>query len=262
MKRFITGLGIGLLFACAYAIGQGQLADQATSMTLYDENGNAFTFPDTTGPVIVNSTEIMVLKDEFPPSVASGEIGELGWNVFDGSAVVVLGETNHPGIVENLSDAGSGDESALFLKSSTSLGYIVPTDVANMTFILRVNDTADLNVWVGILEDVDSDTPTDGVWFEFRPGTSANWVTVTESADTQTANTTSVAVGTDWHKLEMVRLSNGNWEFYIADVLQFTHSTNLPTVASSPTFTVEKTTATNKSIDVDYFSMTSNVLTR
>ena len=260
MKKFLAVLG--LLFVAALTIGQGQRSVDGTSMTLYDENGNSYTFPDTSGPVIVNSTEVMFLKDDFKASVDSGETGEIGWTIFDGSSLPVLAETNHPGITQNLADAASGSESALFMGSSSSLGYIIPTDVANMTFILRVNDTADLNVWVGILEDVDSDTPTDGVWFEFRPGTSANWVTITESGDTQTANTTSVAVGTDWHKLEMVRLSNGNWEFYIADVLQFTHSTNLPTVASTPTFTVEKTTATDKSIDVDYFSMTSKVLTR
>ena len=132
-------------------------------------------------------------------------------------------------------------------------------------YIFRMDSIANIEVRIGILDDVDASASgiTDGVWFDFTPATSANWRTITEASNTQTLNASSTAVAAaTWYKIEMVRLSGGNWEFYLDDVLLFTHSTNLPTDALIPTYTVVKTTGADKSVDADYFSLTSKTLTR
>ena len=54
--KFITGIGIGLLFATAFAFGQGILAPQGSALTLYDQNGNSFTMPSTSGEVALITT--------------------------------------------------------------------------------------------------------------------------------------------------------------------------------------------------------------
>jgi hypothetical protein len=158
------------------------------------------------------------------------------------------------------------DESALYWGPSTSEGKVVATDIDRMTFIFRLASITDTEVRVGIFNDVNATASgiTDGVWFDFTPVTSANWRTITEASNTQTLNTSSTAVvAATWYKIEMIRLSGGNWEFYLDDVLLFTHSTNLPTVAVIPAFVVVKTTNPNdKQLDADYFSLTTKVLTR
>ncbi len=210
---------------------------------------------------------VVVLKDDFmSPNLDNSAVGELGWRFVSATPLEVAPQAGHPGIVQVVADGAATDEGALFLSRSTTIGLIFPTDIEHLTFYMQVDQLTDIEVRVGVFEDVDDPAAsiTDGVWFDFTPATSANWRTATEAAGTQTVNVTTTAVATGtWYRFDMIRLASGNWEFYLDGTLEFTHSTNLPgAVGVTPAFVVVKTTAADRSLLADYFSLRSKPLAR
>ena len=226
--------------------------------------------PDSSGTVHLDGALNMMLEEEFCGGGDSARrIGALGWTVFSGVVIELASVGGHPCLYTNLSDAALGARSGLWLGNSTGLGgFIVATDMARMTYVFQVDQLTDIIVQVGLFNDSDTANVTDGVYLEFDPALDAEFNGVTELADTRTAAATTVTVATGvWYNATFIRLGNGNWEFYVGvagatPVLEVTNTTNLPTGSTIPAFRVTKTTATDKSMTVDYWSAESKTLTR
>lgn len=204
---------------------------------------------------------LLVIDEDFlPPRESSGQIGSFGWGEFDGSVEQVAPQSGHPGIVRVLGDGALGSEATMYLGQSTSLGVIMADDVRRMTYWVQFEQITDIEVRLGTNDDTDTGFAgvVDGVWWDFRSATSANFATVTKAASTATVNTTTTAVvASTWYRLDMVQTAGGDWEFYLDGTLEFTHTTNLPTAAVTPTWTVVKTTAVDRSVLADWFSLRS-----
>jgi len=217
-------------------------------------------------PLDPPKTNVLVIDEDFmPPRESAGQIGSFGWGEFDGSVEQVAPQSGHPGIVRVLGDGALGSEATMYLGQSTSLGSIMADDVRRMTYWVLFEQITDIEVRLGVNDDTDTTFAgvVDGVWWDFRSATSANFATVTKAASTATVNTTTTAIAAaTWYRLDMVQTAGGDWEFYLDGTLEFTHTTNLPTAAVTPTWTVVKTTAVDRSVLADWFSLRSVVLGR
>lgn len=207
------------------------------------------------------------IDDEFCGSTESGEIGTSGWSITgSGSVAEKAGDAAHP-CLKTLSSSGVNGTIGRFHQGSASnTGVIIATDVEQfMAFVRPLSGTTAMEVRVGLCQDAANTAGgTDGVWFDFTAATSANWRTLTKSASNVEVNATSTAyaAGT-WYFLHAIRLTaSGNWAFYLNNVLQFTHTTQKPAVALNPCIAIETGEAVEKTIDVDYFLLRSNPLTR
>ena len=58
---FIAGLVIGLTIVCGVALTQGIKSENATSLVAYDQSGNSFSFPASSGTVAL-TTDIPTLS--------------------------------------------------------------------------------------------------------------------------------------------------------------------------------------------------------
>ena len=198
----------------------------------------------------------------------SNSIGRLGWATSSGAGtsapVVTAGVTTHPGIISLVTGGTSGNNNELHLTDTASKAFCDPTDIDHFQWIVRIPTITSVSVRCGIGQDIASTTfGTAGAWFQFDAAVDAdNWQTITRQASTSTTNTvTAVTVhANDWFLLEAVRLSGGNWEFYVNNTLQFTHSANQPTTACNVGAMVQTATGTARNLDIDYFKIRTKKL--
>lgn len=205
------------------------------------------------------NSSLLDIEDEFLRSGnESGEIGQLGWaQQSTPTNTEIAAVANHPGIVRTATTTTSGDFAALSLNAG-AVGAILPTDVELYIFIVRPITTASQILRIGLMDTITAATQVNGVYFEHNTASSANWRTVTRAANVETANSTAIAVtANNWYYLSTLRVSNGNWLFYLNASLQFTHSTNLPTAAVQPMVMASTLSAAPKSVDTDYFRLRS-----
>jgi hypothetical protein len=221
-----------------------------------------------------NEYDMLDQVDEFMTGgITSGTGGSMGWNVFNSisgaTLLPITAEQNHPGITRLGSGATSGNVTSMVMDGSPGIASVVAGDVTYFGAIVRPDTgSTSMSTRIGILNtSLTSGEASQGIYFSFLPGTSANWRTITKSGSGTTANTTSVAYtpGT-WYRLEMRKNNSGNWEFYINGTLVFTHSTaaNFPssTLQMVPGFAIETNSAATKTIDIDWARLRSGVLSR
>lgn len=217
----------------------------------------------------VNPETLIDLKDDFiGGSIESGEIGKLGWSFTGTNAVVAhtTASTNNPGIKNIATEAVINSPAILMLSNGVTDTSFIPSLLFDVTFIVNLPSVVDTKVRIGVSDDWTNYTnSTRGAWFVFNTGgtdeisSTTKWATVTRTAGATTFNNTTIAdvsAGTTIYKLRIVRTSSTAIDFYIAGVLMFTHSTNLPSAAVLPGIFVESLAAsTSKGINIDYFRL-------
>lgn len=205
----------------------------------------------------------MDIQDEFlGGTTTSGQVGKLSWILTSaGTAANSLqaGVSDHPGIFRLGTGATSGNNTRLHLGSAANVAVITPTQIDRFSFIVRIPTITTVSVRIGLGQDVSSATfGTAGAWFEFDAAVNANWRCITRQASTSNAQVSSPAVAVtanNWYLLEAVRLSGGNWEFYINGTLRATSSANQPTTDCNFGAMVQTATTAARNLDVDYASL-------
>ena len=254
----------------------GKLACGGTNLRVQiDETGltaaRAFTFPDIAGRVsIISDRNYYEQQDEFScgsitNTNTSNQVGVLNWGFTTSGTsapVVTAGVASHPGIVSLVTGATSTNNSRLHLTDAAATAFCDPTDLDRVMFIIRIPTITTMSVRVGVGQDISSTTfGTAGAWFSFDSAVNAAWQTITRQASTSTTNTSGVTVtANNWYMLELVRLSGGNWEFYINNALAFTHSANQPTTACNIGMMVQTGTSAGRNLDIDYFHIRTKKL--
>lgn len=220
---------------------------------------------NTTGSIKdwTNDYTQVVLEDEFIAGLTTtGNVGALGWSLGAGSLATKNGETAHPGIKTLSSGTTSGTIGRITLGGSATELTIVPGDISYIAFVVRpVSGTTTMSVRIGLLlSPSTSGEGSQGIYFAFTPATSGNWRTITRDGAGITANTTNISYSTGtWYFLE-IRRSGSSYEFYINNVLRFTHTTNIPTSVGVISLCIETNEAVAKTIDIDYFCLKSITL--
>lgn len=191
----------------------------------------------------------------------AGNVGELGWTITQAGTAVAptlqAGIADHPGIFRTNTNTTSTNNMRVTMSSAANTAVCDPTQIRRMRGILSI-PTITTGAWkFGLGQDISDAAAasfgTAGSWFEFVPATDAHWRTVTRQAGTATANNTAKTVNAgDWFKLDIVRMQNGNWQFAINDVLQFTHSANQPTTALNIGTLTHTLTTAARTMDHDF----------
>jgi hypothetical protein len=198
---------------------------------------------------------------------AGESVGKLNWrSTANGTAASTspASVADHPGIIQLVSGTTSGNDTRIHLANAATDDIYQFQDIRYFGALVRTTDNTSTRLKVGLALDGGDGTlaawGTDGVFFEYDSATNANWRTHTRAASTTTTNTTSVPItNNEWDQLEMFRLTNGNWSFWINEALVFTHSANLPTTVFAnivPAF-VETQTAAARNIQIDWTAFRS-----
>ena len=197
--------------------------------------------------------------------VASGTVGELGWNFYtDASSTLTAytGEANHPGAVY-ITALGASGIGSLYANAAA---YSLLNGVKEYRQVWWIRDpttnVGDNDVRFGILDNVSYSAHTNAIYFELDAsgGVSAtNWVAQTTSASSATSTDTGVAwANAVYHKFE-IWYTPAAVKFYINGALVATHTTNIPTTSDmQPCWSMQRVAA-NRNCVLDYYSMTMKV---
>lgn len=198
-------------------------------------------------------------------ATSAGSIGECCWTMSAsgtaGAPTFQTAASNHPGILRSVSGATSGNNVRWHFGNAANTGIILPAEITRLRYIVRIPTittmAAKLGFGVDISAAASSDLGTAGAFVEFVPASSAKWAYVTRQASTSTRNVDTGAdvVANNWYQFDLVRLQNGNWQFAKNGVVQFTHSTNLPTTVGNVGTLTHTITAAARNLDHDFFGM-------
>jgi len=202
------------------------------------------------------------IGDDFENSglVTSGNIGSAGFGTTaSGTAANAYqnGVDKHPGILRLVSGGTSGNNSRLHLGAAATTVVLVPSNLSRQRYLVSIPTITSIAVKLGFGVDLSAsaaaDLGTAGAFVEFVVATSAKWRYTTRQASTSTTNADTGAdvVAGNWYEFQIVRLQNGNIQFAKNGVLQFTHTTNLPSTGGTCGALVHTLTAAARSLDLD-----------
>jgi hypothetical protein len=203
-----------------------------------------------------------IMKEEFASiSTLTTTMGEQGWELNGVGAetgVLIDGEVDHPGIIRIGAAGGAGNDVDLVLNTNglETLNFFDSDDPFDMTMTVRIPTNTAAIFRVGAAADVTSNNEegSENAMFRFQATVDASWQCITRSAGaTQgpTDSTVDVANNT-WYKLRIVK-DGGTIRFFINDVNVCNHSTQIPTTALSPFYTIDVTGGGARTMDVDLF---------
>jgi hypothetical protein len=192
--------------------------------------------------------------------IGSNEIGEPGFGQGlggIGTFSYINGEANHPGILR-MNNASTSTMTIVPFSASSDPFEMGSDLFFDTTFILRVSSITDMSLLFGLASSRTPAGSARSACWSFRTSQSPNWQTATRNASSQTSNTTGTAVSTaTWYKLRILRDAASSVKFYLNDVLEFTHTTNVPSGSTNSIGLVVSHTpqvAVSKDVDIDYIS--------
>ncbi len=206
-----------------------------------------------TAPIEMLSPFSWFARDEFlSTGAASGTIGELGWQINNGTSASALATAGHPGVIQVTS---SGAPIVCFLITNT----IHVQDIQYVAAVIRpISTVADVNIAMGLLTgNPNAGVGTfSGIYWAYRSGSSPNWQTLTVSGGSTTNTTSTPAAVNSWVLLEIVtNVADATVDFFINRQRAFRHTTNLLSSTCSPFMIVESTGGVTNSIQIDKFLM-------
>lgn len=198
------------------------------------------------------------LQDEFATGIASsGNVGNLGWNT-TGTVTAAVSVANRIGLYNLSTTAVSGTVARINWFANNIIDPAAPTQAM---FVFRANhNDANTTLRVGSVANLSANPPDNGIYFE-KLDADTNWFCVTRSAAVQTRTDSGIAVSTSFVNLTYKRNSSGAI-FFIDKTQVCSQSTNIPTTFLSPIFFIINSAAAAKTMDVDYFQIRIDGLTR
>jgi hypothetical protein len=187
--------------------------------------------------------------------------GALGWTMTASSGTstnsTITGITDHPGILSLGTPAATNGTTRLHFGSTSTTASILPAQVSYFAWLILIPTITTMTMNVGLGQDISAaNMGTAGVYFQFAPGTSANWQFFCRSGSTQGSGsgTTIAVVANTWYFLEA--WYNGTiWQGSVNGTLLSVQTTNIPTVALNVGIGISTTTGTARTVQVDYFGM-------
>lgn len=218
--------------------------------------------PVTPTPLYNYKTGYRFQDDFLSGNVTTGSLGNLGWGTGGGvAATSPVSEANHPGILQRSTGGSSGQTAYLHL--AFTQGDLLAGS-ADMTFLVRLNtNDADTLVRVGSMYLINT-TPTDGLYFE-KLDADTNWFYVTRAASGQVGSRTDtgIAVSTGWITMRIVRNASATVAFYLNGAYIGQQTANIPSAqGTTPGLQITNSAAAIKTIDIDYFEITTTGMTR
>lgn len=202
--------------------------------------------------------EILIDEDFLSGNTEAGEMGKYNWVNTNGTVTVIQSVIGEPGILRRTSTGTANQVSSIYMQNGTAVAQFAINDFRETILIAKALVTnTDHAVKIGIMTDVGSNTPTNGVYLE-RAAADVNWFVTSRAAGVQSRVDTGVAFNTTKIVCRIVRRpSNGHIDVFANGTFAGTITTNL--VSSSTMLVigaqVMPTTTTARSIDLDLIRM-------
>lgn len=196
------------------------------------------------------------LQDEFASgTTASGQIGELGWNVSAGTTTFPASPfTNRIGILRRDTGAVSGTIATIQLYQGSST-FLFGSLNQSHTFETRLNNNdANTTVRYGVFNAIGANPPTEGIYLE-KLDADTNWFCVTRAGAVQTRTDSTVAVNTSFNQFGFVRNSSGVTFTINNSPVCGTHTTNISAAGMNPGAQIINSAAAAKTFDFDYYQL-------
>lgn len=203
-----------------------------------------------------NGSSLFQNDDFMGGSVASGQLGKLGWQIFGpGSRPAAV--FDHPGQYRGSTAASPGATAGIFLPEANDF---LASRTFDMVFIARlVQSDANTEARIGASQGA-SMTPTEGVFFR-KYGADTVWKAVCVAGGAETITSTGVSTDANYHYFR-IRNVGGSMVFNVDGSADITIATNIPTVAMIMIAMIATLTTAAKSLDIDYWSIQMTGLNR
>lgn len=216
-------------------------------------SGIGITLANSAGSVTISAIDdgsSVYQNDDFLGGAGvSGSLGKLGWQIF-GPVSRPAAAADHPGQIRSTTAASPGATAGIFLPEANDF---LAARLFNLTFISKLVQTdANTECRIGVSQGA-SLTPTEGVFFR-KYGADTTWKVVCVAGGAETITDTGITVDANYHYFR-IRNVAGNMVFTLNGSVEFTISTNIPTVAMIMIAMVGTLSADVKSLDTDYFSI-------
>lgn len=225
-------------------------------------NGSQIVVFQSGDDFLVPPTDIQLQDDFVTGSTSSGTIGTLGWGASNGTRTLIASEQNRPGILRVDSTAVAGTLAILQLYSGSS-ALLKMDNVIDMTWMNRLNvNDADTITRFGMFTSTGGNPPTTGAYFEkLAPDT--NWFAVCRVGGVETRVDTGSAINTSFTTFRIQQAVVGTLVFSLGSAVVSTITTNVPTGLGNIVLQITNNgVAASKTIDIDYFSLKFNNLSR
>jgi hypothetical protein len=252
--------GTGNATATAYAVQCGgttttaahqSIASVGTSGQVLTSNGAGSlpSFQAVSGGASSAFGTLTIIED-FLAYNLSGPVGNTVWNTVNG--ITIAGVANHPGILRN------GQGTTIYSASTGAAGILPANGTITLEMVIRIPATGATNVYLGLSDTLTIATltePVNGCYFNYASGTnSGQWVGKTSSASTRSsANSANTVTAGNWDRLKIVINSAGTAVNFFVNGTEISNSplsTNIPTAALQPFFTVQTSATVNLDIDL------------
>ncbi len=203
-----------------------------------------------------------IFDDFISGSLVSGGVGSLGWN-YSADAVLTAQAANHPGIIYIRTTAVLNNRAYMYLLKSVSENILIYTDLYEVTFIVKI-PTADAKVFIGVIDNISAAPGNQSrAGFEFDTGVpDTYWMMCAGDGAAPTRTATDIAPNSMvYYKLKVKKLTT-NYEFYIADILKGTLTTNLPSANLNIGVSIETLEEDKNKLYVDFFRLKQAGITR
>jgi len=195
---------------------------------------------------------VIELQEEFiSGTTSSGNIGNLGWSLdlsTSGTYGLINAETNRPGLSQLATGTTIGSVPGIRLIGAVNL------DTSNnfsTLYVVRLNtNDANTQVRIGVSTNPPTVPPTSGIYFE-KLAADTNWFCVTRNGGVETRTDSGTAITTNF-TTQFIQRNTSNVIFILDRVQVCSHTTNIPSVDSTPTVNISTAAAASKTIDLDY----------
>lgn len=213
---------------------------------------------DPTQPVVFHD-DFLYLSNE------TGEVGSLGWSYTNGSVASIAGEANHPGIFRRTSGAVTNEVSSFYPNGSGSTVTMLFGSLDEMTWVFRpITSGTDFTLRFGIGSGPTGTTMPNGVYLE-RLAADTSYFGVARSSNTETRTSALKTItANEWTKVRIRRITSSSVGFSIDGGSETTISSNVPGATGGQIIFshIIPTTNNAREVDIDWFSLRTNALTR
>ena len=196
------------------------------------------------------------IEDEFMSGgVTTTTVGSLGWIFSSGATAAQSAEANHPGIIKRSTGAASGTNAFTYLGPGSTNTTFLGSSQFDLVWVFRLNNN---DAFTAFMVGVGLTTQADLIVLE-KAAADTNFFCRTRTSSNQTKTDTNVAVDTNWHSVRIKRTAT-QAAFWFDNALVATNTAHLTTAAITPFCLITNSEAADKSIDLDYFSLSLDVV--
>lgn len=201
-----------------------------------------------------------ILADDFLfASTETGEIGDLGWSFTNGTWNLVAAQVNHPGVCRRTTTAVANVVASAYPGGGGTAVNLRFDQWREMVWIVKpVTTVADTDIRIGVVNDMTANPPTNGVYIE-KMTADTNWFGVARQSGSEVRVDLGVAVAADtWYRFRLRQIAADAVGFSVnggADVVASGGTVPASTTNMVQGFQVTPTSASARTIDVDFFSM-------